>query len=197
MLGEEDVAAYLRGKTVAVVGNASSALEQENGEQIDAADVVVRLNAGVPGPEHYAALGRRTDVLQTGNLRCMRASSRAIVVPPTMFWFAKPTRFGDAEWASIADGLTTRTGPWWRVPNASIAALRAEMGSPPSGGAIAVSVALKHAAEVHVYGFSHFEGGSWWHRDRPRAMISRKGVPGAHDHDGAKERAWFEAQGLI
>ena len=57
LLSEAEVVASLRGQRVAVVGNAAFVLEQRHGAAIEAADVVVRMNAGVPGPEHAQANG--------------------------------------------------------------------------------------------------------------------------------------------
>jgi len=59
---------FVRGKSVIVVGNNSTALEVEQGELIDSYDIVVRFGKGIPdGYERY--IGRRTDIWVTGGFR--------------------------------------------------------------------------------------------------------------------------------
>jgi hypothetical protein len=55
---------YLKGKRVALVGPAGYLMEGQNGAEIDAHDVVVRLNNSFPLPELLcASIGSRTDVV--------------------------------------------------------------------------------------------------------------------------------------
>jgi len=55
---------YIKGKTVSIVGAAESLLEYGKGEEIDSRDVVIRVNITKPiPPEHYARVGKRTDVI--------------------------------------------------------------------------------------------------------------------------------------
>jgi|GEM_PF-2061859 Lipopolysaccharide biosynthesis proteins, LPS:glycosyltransferases len=53
---------YLKGKSVAIVGNSEKILSQTHGEEIESHDIVIRFNKGYPSrkPE---ALGQRTDLL--------------------------------------------------------------------------------------------------------------------------------------
>lgn len=53
---------YLKGKSVAIVGNSEKILRQKHGEEIESHDIVIRFNKGYPSrkPE---ALGQRTDLL--------------------------------------------------------------------------------------------------------------------------------------
>src|SRR5690606_18097197 len=61
---ERDLTAYLTGKRVVLVGPAASLTGRRQGAEIDAYDVVVRLNLSAPTPPEQAAdLGSRTDVL--------------------------------------------------------------------------------------------------------------------------------------
>lgn len=184
-----DVAGYLKGATVAVVGNASSGLERSLGRAVDACDIVIRLNAGVPDGKHYAAIGERTDVLSVANLQTFRESWKRLLESPAMLWFVKPTRFGEKQWGKVLSGHV-KGSPWWRYPLTEIETLRWTIGSPPGCGACTVHMAALHASEVHVFGFDFFAGPTWWHSQRPRAAISRVGGP-THNHDGAKERAWL------
>lgn len=52
---------YLNHKNIAVVGNASSIMNNEH--DIDKHDVIIRMNEGVPNPQNYRYIGKRTDIL--------------------------------------------------------------------------------------------------------------------------------------
>ena len=68
-----DIEKFIRGKTVAIVGNAQSLLRQENGEMIDAHQVVIRMNFGytyAPHLNRFVApkqIGQKTDIVCSGN----------------------------------------------------------------------------------------------------------------------------------
>lgn len=62
-LSEEGAVALLDGKTVAIVGNASSLLDREHGPEIDGHDWVIRHNMGVPSPCQHISLGTKTSML--------------------------------------------------------------------------------------------------------------------------------------
>lgn len=190
ILDAGDVRRFLAGKSVAVVGNSEDALQHAHGKHIDDCDVVLRINAGVPGRAHHDALGYRTDVLSVGNLQVYRESARHLYETPSQHWFVKPTAFGEKQWGKIETG-STRVSPWWRFPVDRWHALAEEIGSSPSGGAVAIHVARLYGAEVNVFGFTFFRGGTWWHQQRKRAMITVKGRPGHHDHVGGNEERWF------
>lgn len=65
------LSAYLKGKTVVLVGPASSILGQGYGSEIDKYDVVVRLNKGFPVPKKLTKdVGTRTDIIYN----CMNPS---------------------------------------------------------------------------------------------------------------------------
>ncbi|MFT4151988.1 MAG: glycosyltransferase family 29 protein, partial [Paracoccaceae bacterium] len=58
---EAEVLAQVAGRRVALVGNARSLAEGQRGAQIDAADLVIRINrAPMPSPQSH---GTRTDIL--------------------------------------------------------------------------------------------------------------------------------------
>jgi hypothetical protein len=67
-----DIEKSIRGKTVAIVGNAQSLLQQEYGEMIDAHQVVIRMNFGftyAPHLNRFVApkqLGKKTDIICAG-----------------------------------------------------------------------------------------------------------------------------------
>jgi lipopolysaccharide biosynthesis glycosyltransferase len=59
----KDIKDYVCGKSVAIVGNAKSIFDKNNGAEIDAHDIVMRFNLGVPRNE--AAQGSKKDILIT------------------------------------------------------------------------------------------------------------------------------------
>ena len=49
-------------KNIAIVGNADSVMDYNNGLAIDSADVVIRMNCGYPKKENSIHIGKRTDI---------------------------------------------------------------------------------------------------------------------------------------
>lgn len=65
---------WFKGKTVAVVGNAASLIQQSYGKEIDQAEVVVRINrGGFRFPEFSRQMGTRLDVWCMQNIRQNKA----------------------------------------------------------------------------------------------------------------------------
>lgn len=65
---------WFEGKTVAVVGNAASLIQQSFGEEIDRADIIVRINrGGFRFPEFKRQMGTRLDVWCMQNIRQNKA----------------------------------------------------------------------------------------------------------------------------
>jgi hypothetical protein len=61
---------WFEGKTVAVVGNAASLIEKKYGEEIDTANVVVRINrGGYRFPQFEKQMGKKLDVWCVQNIR--------------------------------------------------------------------------------------------------------------------------------
>lgn len=54
--------AFLKNKTIAIVGNSSSILGTNKGQEIDSHDIVIRFNKGFPSKDPLA-MGTRTDIL--------------------------------------------------------------------------------------------------------------------------------------
>jgi hypothetical protein len=73
MKSYSDIENHIKGKSVAIVGNAQSILQKEDGLFIDAYDVVIRMNFGytfAPHLNRFVApkyLGTKTDVVTAGN----------------------------------------------------------------------------------------------------------------------------------
>lgn len=178
---------------MALVGNSSSALERDLGPAIDLHEVVIRINAGVPGEDQVSALGNRTDILAVGTLQCLLESEQHLhdTVP---VWFWKTTRLGDKQWAALEeDGFRDL----WRVPAEWNHDARVAVGAKPSGGIGLVHALVHHMepASISVFNFDFFGAlgskDSWWHHERRWARIMR-----GHPHDGEKELAYFKRLGF-
>lgn len=135
----------LRGKSVALVGNARALAETRHGAEIDSADVVIRINrAPMPTPDSH---GSRTD------------------------WLALATRLGDADRARIAprrslwmspkrkrlDWQTANSPGFYLHPLADYRKLHDALDAPPTTGAMMIDL-IAHAqiASLSLYGFDFF-----------------------------------------
>jgi hypothetical protein len=172
--------ARVRGKRVAIVGRAGSILGRGQGKEIDAADVVVRVNWILPVPgDQVADVGSRTDLLYT----CVNCE----------------------EARRVADEHGV---PWVRVKSKRRSKVTDRYFPNPEGlrcttGFLAVAdVADAGARLVHVYGFDLFRSGHvqerWpdkseaWKQDR---MASNPGpfhrpASGWQHNEGEEAKAW-------
>ena len=124
-------------RVVAVVGRAGSLLRAENGAEIDAADVVVRINWVLPiPPEQEIHAGSRTDLM----FHCKRARAATL----------------SAKRAGV---------PTYRVRGkarrrAAKRHFRNAVRLRPTTGFMAILSVLTHGArEVRLYGFDFFRSG--------------------------------------
>ena len=187
----------LVGKSVALVGNSSAGLKRTLGKEIDAHDVVIRMNAGAPDTdEQCSALGSRTDIIAVGTLECLEANA-GLLRWDVDVWFWKATVFGDRQWEELSkDALRPST---WRVPKEWIQEAGEAVGSKPSGGICLMHLLLKHLKpeSLSVFNIDFFGvlgGGddSWWHTERPEAVVTQR----HHPHNGPKEFAYFRRLGF-
>jgi hypothetical protein len=65
----ESFSDFIQDKSIIIVGNSLNALQETNGEFIDAHDIVLRFGKGLPTEKTSAYLGSRTDIWVTGQLR--------------------------------------------------------------------------------------------------------------------------------
>lgn len=104
----EEVSEYLKGKTVAIVGPASTALGTGKGEFIDSHDVVVRINKeffAIPGREKD--IGTRTDVLYSCLVPTQTAGGVRLL--NKKFIHAQPWKA--VVWAAFSKHLLTLNEP--------------------------------------------------------------------------------------
>ncbi len=159
----------LTGQAVAVVGNARALADRTYGPDIDAHDVVIRINrAPMPSPQSH---GTRTD------------------------WLALAVRISDADMARIEPGRVLwmshkrkrlshdiATSPGFHLhPLADWQQLGNTLGAPPSTGAMVIDIlARSKAMKVDLYGFDFFASKSLSGR-RDAAQVP---------HDFEAEAAW-------
>jgi hypothetical protein len=122
---------YLEGKSVAIVGNASSIFDKSNGKAIDSHDVVIRFNKGfVTKPESQ---GTRTDILIVACKLTLdqKASFKA------KYCINRSNR--------------TKVGEY-TLPNSMRFRLKEIIGAQPSSGMLAIEL-CKGAKSIDLYGF--------------------------------------------
>ena len=159
------------GRRVALVGNARSLAEGRHGPQIDAADIVIRLNAApMPSAESH---GTRTDWL-------------AVSVPPdpavlqdrrpeVVLWMTRKRR-------RLPHALATAPGFFLNAPAAGNRLAEA-LGAPPTTGLMAIDLLVRSpAAAIDLYGFDFFASLS----------LSGRRTAAQVPHDFAAEAAWVE-----
>lgn len=171
-LGDPPEAALrdLAGRRVALVGNARSL--KGAGREIDAAELVIRLNAA-PMPE-AASHGTRTDWMAVSVP--VDAETLAARAPSRVFWMTPRRR--RVPWR-----LATRPG-FVLAPAAWNARLADVLGARPTTGLMAIDLLARSGVEeAALYGFDFFASLSLSGGRQARA------VP----HDFAAERAWVEA----
>ena len=167
----EALVAELSGRRVALVGNARSLSDRSEGEEIDGAALVIRLNAApLPSPVSH---GMRTDWMAMS----VPVESEVIAArkPARLLWMTPKRK--RLPWRVASDpGFVLAPAAW----NARLAE---ELGAPPAAGRMLIDVlARSEARRVRLHGFDFF------------ASLALSGWRAAKDvpHDFAAEKAWVE-----
>ncbi len=135
----------LRGKRIAIVGNARALAASEQGEMIDDCDLVIRINrAPRPSAESH---GARTDWLALATSLNRRQACE--IHPRRVLWMShKRKRL--PLWALEGDGFYLHS-------IAEFSALRDQVGAPPTTGLMVIAlVAQSEAAAIELFGFDFF-----------------------------------------
>lgn len=168
----ESLLTELAGKSVALVGNARALSQSAHGAAIDAADLVVRLNAApLPATRSH---GRRTDWL-----------AMSVTPPPALIAARAPGRivWMTARRKRLPYALL-RDARFALCPAALSAELAGVIGARPTTGALAIAMlARSECTRIDLYGFDFF------------ASLSLSGSRSAADvpHDFAAEHRWVES----
>ncbi|MDP2061501.1 MAG: glycosyltransferase family 29 protein [Phaeovulum sp.] len=162
----------LRGRTVALVGNARALATTTHGAAIDAADIVIRINrAPMPAP---ASHGSRTDwlALATG----LPAADRDRLAGAHKLWMS-PKRKRLSHAVALSPGF-------YLHPLPDYARLAAEIDAPPTTGLMLIELlARSRMKSLSLFGFDFF------------ASLSLSGhrSAGQVPHDFAAEAAFVAA----
>lgn len=165
--------ADLAGKSVALVGNARALAQTHQGPQIDAHDLVARINRA-PTPDAQSH-GSRTDWLFLAT--SLPAARLDALNPKRVLWMShKRKRLG---W-NIASSQGFYLHPLTDYQN-----LKGSLGAPPSTGIMAAELLLRSGlARLDLYGFDGF------------ASLSLSGRRKAQQvpHHFGSEAAWLESR---
>lgn len=167
----EALLAELSGPRVALVGNARSLAERSEGEEIDGADLVIRLNAA-PSPSP-ASHGTRTDWMAMSVP--VEAEEIAARNPGRLLWMTPKRK--RLPWRIASDPRFALAPAAWN------ARLAEELGARPTTGLMVIDLlARSEARRVRLHGFDFF------------ASLSLSGGRAAKDvpHDFAAEKTWVE-----
>ena len=173
-----DVARYVRGKRVVVVGNSESQFAQSLGGAIDGYDVVVRMNLGtIRAPAHQ---GSRTHIVFTSSEKLTAALIASAFDPDWVVW-ATPKRDRMPDLDALGERLALHPVDVWEALYRSIAPAR------PSTGLIALNFFFRHCdcRELAFAGFDFFASGTYYNR-RLFGLL-RHPRKASRPHDGAQE----------
>jgi hypothetical protein len=140
-----ELMAELKGKRVALVGNARSLAERDEGAEIDRADLVVRINrAPMPASRTH---GTRTDWLALAT--SIGAADLDRIKPRRLLWMSHKRKRLSWRVAS-SPGFYLHPLAGWR-------ALKEALGAPPTTGLMLIELlAASELAELRLHGFDFF-----------------------------------------
>ncbi|WBU56905.1 glycosyltransferase family 29 protein [Paracoccus sediminicola] len=168
---QAELLAAAEGRSVALVGNARALAEGRQGAEIDAHDLVVRINlAPMPGSESH---GTRTDWL--GLATRLSRAERTRIAPKRILWMSHKRK--RLDWRSA------HSPGFYLHPLADYKALKETLAAPPTTGAMLIELLLRSGlARLDLYGFDFFASQSLSGRR------SAEQVP----HDFGSEAEWVE-----
>jgi Glycosyltransferase family 29 (sialyltransferase). len=144
-VSQEALLRELSGKSVALVGNARALAEEKTGAEIDAHDVVIRINRA-PMPS-AASHGTRTDWLALAT--SLPQAERARINPGRILWMSHKRKRLDWETASSPG--------FYLHPLSEYEALKARLGAQPTTGAMLIDMLARSGlARLDLYGFDFF-----------------------------------------
>lgn len=164
--------ADLRGKSVALVGNARALAESSHGAAIDAADLVIRINRA-PMP-HAVSHGTRTDWLALAT--ALGAEDRARIAAGRYLWMSHKRK--------RLDYATARSPGFYLHPLTDYRALSQTLGAPPTTGIMLIDLLMRSDLRgLTLYGFDFMASLS----------LSGRRTAGDVPHDFAAEAALVTA----
>jgi hypothetical protein len=148
----------VRGKSVALVGNAQSLLKEGRAKEIDAHDVVIRINLGLPAKIDPKALGTKHTVWVTA-----RYWGETVQPDVDLIVFMKLTVIGDRDWERF-QGERERRPTMIRWPAALADECIDYCKCDPGCGLRILWFLKKHCAPqaVDIYGMDCWETPNTW-----------------------------------
>lgn len=171
-LPEAEIMDRLNGKSVAIVGNARALAKTNQGDLIDAADIVIRINsAPMPGPGSH---GAKTDWLAMSTpVPEQVIEARA---PSVILWMTRKRK--RLPWRIAKDPR------FFLNPARNALILRAELGASGTTGAMVIDLCTRSKARsITLFGFDFFAS---------KSLSGRRGA-GQVPHDFNAERDWVQA----
>ncbi|MGP3696800.1 glycosyltransferase family 29 protein [Rhodobacter sp. NSM] len=145
-LSEEALLARFATERIALVGNARSLADAAFGEEIDAADLVIRLNRA-PMPA-AASHGTRTDALALAT--SLKAEALDRLAPRLTLWMSHKRK-------RLPWHVASRRG-FYLHPRAEYEDLRRRLNAQPSTGLMMIELLSRsRVASVSLYGFDFFD----------------------------------------
>ncbi len=137
--------AALKDRTVALIGNARALANTTSGAEIDAHDVVIRINrAPMPYTESH---GRRTDWL--GLATRLGKEDRERIAPGRILWMSHKRKRLDYE--------TARSPGFYLHPQGDYENLRQRIGAQPTTGIMLIELLMRsRLTRLDLYGFDFF-----------------------------------------
>lgn len=144
-INEADLLSALEGKSVAIVGNARSLEKQAYGEDIDANDIVIRLNnAPILSRKSH---GRRTDWMAVA--KHISKNTLQVRKPKVLLWM--PIHRRRLDWRMVNFSQFYLNNP---DHNRS---LKKELGASSSVGCMVINLVQRsNAKKISLYGFDFF-----------------------------------------
>ena len=169
---QSEILADLAGKRIALIGNARALTESEHGAEIDAADLVIRINrAPMPAATSH---GTRTDWL--GLAVRLGDADRTRINPGRVLWMS-PKR-------KRLDWRTATSPGFYLHPQPDYQALKLRLAAPPTTGAMLIDLLARSAmTRLDLYGFDFFASQS----------LSGRRTADQVPHDFGAEAAWADA----
>lgn len=161
---------YIKGKSVAIVGNAKSLFDHKYGSEIDKHDIVIRFNKGFPNDKE--SQGKKTSILM---LACELSK------PDIQYYNSKYVIRRSNSYENPAD---------FTVSNKDRRLLAEKLGSQPSTGFMAIDICLEaHAKSIQLYGFDFEATPTFYNPD---------GYKTKHDYNKEQEIVLkYERAGLL
>jgi Glycosyltransferase family 29 (sialyltransferase) len=167
---------FLDGKSIAIVGNATSLLDHQYGALIDEHEIVTRMNMGFP--INPAAQGTRCDLWCFSNYRATLLAPRGFVAPRSV-WMSPRFRDGTDH------GVDCFFYPisYWR-------GLHDRFGARPSVGAMTIDlVSRSNPRQVTIIGFD-FNRSKTFYEKRELASPHDFAAEARHVMDLVARRSW-------